>query len=186
MPRPELVVSMGKAREAGAVAVRDAVLVYLDSLYRFALRLTGNAEQAKDLTQDAVLRAWKHRNKFVREPRAWLMQTLYHTFVSHHRRGAWKETGFGELCDQDDWGDETEGIAGPLPALIPIEDVRNAVESLPEEFRAVVWLSDAEEFRLREIAEILGCPLGTVASRLARGRRELRRLLSAYDPEQEK
>ena len=66
------------------------------------------------------------------------------------------------------------------------DHVRSAVESLPEGFRAAVWLSDAEQFPLRDIAEILGCPLGTVASRLARGRQELRRLLSAYGPQGEK
>jgi RNA polymerase sigma-70 factor (ECF subfamily) len=81
---------------------------------------------------------------------------------------------------------ELEGVVDPVPSLIALEDVRNAVESLPEGFRAVVWLSDAEQFPLREIAEILGCPLGTVASRLARGRQELRRLLSAYGPPGEK
>ncbi len=67
-----------------------------------------------------------------------------------------------------------------MPALITAEDVRKAVNNLPEAFRAVVWLSDAERVRLREIAEILDCPLGTVASRLVRGRQELRRLLSSY------
>jgi len=74
-------------------------------------------------------------------------------------------------------------LADPLPSLMTAEDVRKAVDNLPDAFRAVVWLSDAERVRLREIAEILDCPLGTVASRLARGRQELRRLLSAYGPQ---
>ncbi|MGH9398554.1 MAG: RNA polymerase sigma factor [Terriglobia bacterium] len=141
------------------------------------------------LTQEAVLRALERQNTVVREPRAWLFRTLYHTFVDHYRKSVREQKGkygafaLGLTGNEAEW----EGtIKNPLPALIAIEDVRKAIERLPGEFRTVVWLSDAEEFRLQEIAEILECPLGTVASRLARGRRELRQLLAAYGPEQEK
>jgi RNA polymerase sigma-70 factor (ECF subfamily) len=181
MPRPGLVVSIGKARRGQGALVREAIPAYLDELYRFALRLTRYADGAQDLVQECVLRALKAQNTVVRDPRTWLYQTLYHIFIDRNRRGACRETP-----DEDSDQSELEGVVDPVPSLIALEDVRNAVESLPEGFRAVVWLSDAEQFPLREIAEILGCPLGTVASRLARGRQELRRLLSAYGPPGEK
>jgi RNA polymerase sigma-70 factor (ECF subfamily) len=145
--------------------------------------MTRYTEDSQELVQECVLRALKGQNTVVRDPRNWLFQTLYHTFVDHYRKGVLRAT-----LDEDSSGEgaEAESIVDPLLSVIAMEDVRNAVENLPEGLRAVVWLSDAEQLRLREIAEILGCPLGTVASRLARGRQELRRLLSAYGPLGEK
>jgi RNA polymerase sigma-70 factor, ECF subfamily len=181
IPRPGLVVSIEKARTGQGAVVREAILAYLDELYRFALRLTRCADDAQELVQECVLRALKGQNTVVRDRRSWLFQTLYHTFVDRYRQGAYRETP-----DEDSDQTKLESVMDPVPSLIALEDVRNAVESLPEGFRAVVWLSDGEQFPLREIAEILGCPLGTVASRLARARQELRRLLSAYGPQGEK
>lgn len=181
MARPGVVISIEKARASQSV-VREAVLTHLDDLYRFALRMTRDTEQAKDLIQETAVRALDRQNTVIHKPRAWLFQTLYHVFVSQSRTSKQRERH-----QESSSSDETEpaGVADLLPTLMAREDVRRAVESLQEEFRAVVWLSDAEEFRLQEIAEILGCPLGTVASRLARGRRELRRLLATYGREQE-
>ncbi len=142
------------SREA---CLEDVLRDNLDSLYRFALRLTRNAAEAEDLTQEAAARAWERQNGGVQNWRAWLFQTLY-----------------------------PQQLADLLPAVITTEDVRRAIEALPKELRAVVWLSDAEGLLLREIAEILECPIGTVASRLWRARLELRRSLSAYGPPREK
>lgn len=154
----------------------------LDSLYRFALRLTRNAAEAQDLTQEAAARAWERQNLGVKNWRAWLLQTLYHAFISNQRhRKRWGETGI-DLEEEP----STERLADLLPTVIATEDVRTAIEALPEELRAVVWLSDAEELRLREIAQILDWPMGTVASRLWRARLELRKSLSAYGPPREK
>ncbi len=177
MSRPGLVVSIKKARADLGAHVRKAILAYLDDLYRFALHLTRDREHARELTQECVLKALKEQNTDIRDPRSWLFQTLYHTFVDHYRKGVRRATHDSDSSDEET---EAESIVDPLPSVIVMEDVRNAVENLPEQFRAVVWLSDAEEVPLREIGVILGCPLGTVASRLARGRQELRRLLSAY------
>lgn len=177
MSRPGLVISMKKARADRSTDIRKAILTYLDDLYRFALRLTRDAERARELIQEGVLKALKGENTNIREPRNWLFQTLYHTFVDHYRKDVLQATRYGDSADEEI---EAASIVDPLPLVMAIEDVRNAVENLPEPFRAVVWLSDAEEVPLREIAVILGCPLGTVASRLARGRQELCRLLSAY------
>lgn len=181
MPRPGLVVSIEKARPGQGALVGEAILAHLNELYRFALRLTCYADDAQELVQECALRALKAQNAVVRDRRNWLFQTLYHTFVDRYRQGVYRETP-----DEDSDQTKLETFMDPVPALIALEDVRNAVESLPEQFRAVVWLSDGEQFPLREIAEILGCPLGTVASRLARARQELRRLLSAYGPQREK
>lgn len=183
MPRRGLVVSIEKVRTSGAASsAQDAVLRYLDHLYRFALRLTGESSRAEDLTQETTVRALERQNAILLSPRAWLFRILYHTFVDQYRRD--QQRG---MPDEDTYGEaEVEGLVDTIPALVAIEDVRNAIGDLPEEFRAVVWLSDAEGFRLQEIAEILRCPLGTVASRLARARRQLRRLLAAYGPPEEK
>ena len=179
MPRRGAVVSIAGIGKREPGSVRDAVPAYVDQLYRFALRLTRNPEGAQDIVHESVLRALKHES-VVRDPRAWLFQIVYRTFMSHRRKDQRRGA-----TDENSWPDEAEleSMADPLPSLITAEDVRKAVDNLPEAFRAVVWLSDAERVRLREIAEILDCPLGTVASRLARGRQELRRLLSAYGPQ---
>src|SRR6266851_9000572 len=158
------------------MSLPDALHDNLNGLYRFALRLSRNADEAQDLTQETAVRAWERRDTIVRNWRAWLFQTLYHTFISnkrHSKRWGEEEIGDPEMAESGRTDD-------PLPALVAMEDVRRAIESLPENLRIVVWLSDAENFRLREIATILNCPIGTVASRLARARSDLRKQLSIY------
>jgi RNA polymerase sigma-70 factor, ECF subfamily len=177
MPGPGLIVGIRKDWKGNGALVREAILTNLDDLYRFALHLTRDAEHANELVQECALRALKAQNTVFRDPRSWLFQTLYHTFVDHYRKRGSRGTYEEDLSGEET---ETESIADLLPSVIAREDVQNAVEKLPLAFRAVVWLSDAEDVPLREIAEILGCPLGTVASRLTRGRQELRRLLSIY------
>ena len=179
MPRRGAIVSIADIRKRESGSVRDAVPAHVDQLYRFALRLARNPDRARDIVQESVLRALQHETT-VRDPRAWLFQIVYRTFINHRR----KDERRG-MSDEVSWRDEVELESGvdPLPSLMTAEDVRKAVDNLPEAFRAVVWLSDAERLRLREIAHILDCPLGTVASRLERGRQELRRMLSAYGPQ---
>ncbi len=157
-------------------SLADALQDNLNGLYRFALRLSRNADEAQELTQETAARAWERRDTIVRNWRAWLFQTLYHTFISGKRRSKrWREEEAG-----DPEMEESGSGADPLPALVAAEDVHRALESLPGHLRIVVWLSDAEDFRLREIATILDCPIGTVASRLARARSALRQMLSVY------
>jgi RNA polymerase sigma-70 factor, ECF subfamily len=176
MPRRGAVISIAGIGKREPGSVRDAVPAHVDQLYRFALRLTRNADRARDIVHESVLRALEHES-VVRDPQAWLFQIVYRTFISHRRKDQRRATS-----DEDSRHHEAEleSWVDPSPMLITAEDIRKAVDNLPEAFRAVVWLSDAERVRLREIAEILDCPLGTVASRLARGRQELRRLLTAY------
>jgi RNA polymerase sigma-70 factor (ECF subfamily) len=176
------VVSIEEAWSSSSGQAADAIIKHLDGLYRFALRLTGNADDAQELAQETFLRTWQRKETITLNVRAWMFQTLYHTFISSRRQRTREEVS-GDV-------DSDSGIleySGPsFPALIAREDVRNAIAALPQELRTVVWLSDAEEFRLREIAQILDCPIGTVASRLWRARLELRRFLSAYGPLGEK
>jgi len=172
--------SIEKGRAAPAFSVGEAVLAHLDALYRFALRLTRNKQLAEELVQESVVRALEQNGSRVGNLRAWLFQTLYHRFIDSYRRVI-RLAAKGE-----DAGADFTNLAQRAPDRGIMEDVRRSLEALPEELRVVVWLSDGEDFRLREIAEMLGWPLGTVASRLARGREELRRLLSAYGPSREK
>jgi RNA polymerase sigma-70 factor (ECF subfamily) len=174
------VVRIDAGRPSPAICLEDVLQDNLDSLYRFALRLSQNTAEAQDLVQETATRAWERQHADVQNWRAWLFQTLYHAFISSRRhRHRWKEAGEGA------W-EEDLGSCDPLPVLIAAEDVRRAIEALTEELRAVVWLSDAEELPLRDIAQILGWPIGTVASRLWRARSELRQLLSAYGSPREK
>lgn len=176
------VVSIEEAWSSSTGHAAGAILEHLDGLYRFALRLTRNADEAQELAQETVLRAWERKQTITLNVRAWLFQTLYHAFISSRRHlGRWKRSG-NEDCDQEQLGSGGD----PLRTVIATEDVRRAIAALPKELRAVVWLSDAEELHLREIAEILEWPIGTVASRLWRARQQLRSFLSAYGAPEDK
>jgi RNA polymerase sigma-70 factor, ECF subfamily len=177
------VVSIENATTGPALSVERAVTRYLDELYRFALHMTRDPDRAQELAQECIFRALKNRGRITKNPKAWLFQTLYNAFVSEYRRQLSHKT----FDDQTETLiSESEILRDPLPEFIAVRDVRTAIEGLSEDLRAVIWLSDAEEFRLREIAEILELPLGTVASKLFRARRELRRSLSAYGSLEEK
>lgn len=178
--RPIVPIDTARAEEAGSLS--SAIGDNLNGLYRFALRLTRNTDDAQELTQETVARAWERQKAISRNARAWLFQTLYHTFISNcRRRGRWRESEM----ELDEEGAKPEGPTELLPSIVVKEDVRRAIEVLPDELRVVVWLSDAEELPLREIAQVVRCPVGTVASRLWRARQELRKLLAAYGPGEE-
>lgn len=166
-----------------ALSVEGAVTRYLNELYRFGLHMTRDHDRAQELTQECVVRALKNRDRITRNPKAWLFRTLYNASVSEYRR-RFSHNIFDDQTEA--FASESETLRDPLPQFVAVRDVRTAIESLPEDLRAVIWLSDAEDFRLREIAEVLELPLGTVASRLFRARQELRQLLSAYRPVEEK
>lgn len=180
MSRRAKILSFDNVRGARAVSVEDAILTHLDGMYRFALRLTRDRQLAQELVQESVVRALEQKGSFTGDLRAWLFQALYHKFVDNYRRVIRLGARRGDA------GADLPNLVLVTPDPATLEDVRRSVEALPEELRIVVWLCDGEEFHLREIAEMLGWPLGTVASRLARGRQELRRLLSAYGPSGEK
>jgi RNA polymerase sigma-70 factor (ECF subfamily) len=160
---------------------------HLPTLLAVGSRLTrGNAE-AEDLVQDTLLKALRAREHFTpgSNMRAWLLRILTNTFINRYRRGGLERSVLdGPDADPlaDGWiGASTmEAMRDPesraMRALLE-KEITQALDELPEEFRLAVVLSDVEEMSYREISEIMGCPIGTVMSRLHRGRRLLKRRL---------
>jgi len=167
---------------------RDA-LVYLDPLYGAALRLTRNSADAEDLVQDTYAKAFAafHQFKPGTNLKAWLYRILTNTFINNYRKAQRQPMTSGN--EIEDWQlakaaeHQSVGLeSAEMAALeaMPDEAVKEALESLSPEFRAVVLLADVEGFSYKEIAEIMGTPIGTVMSRLNRARSALRVKLAAY------
>jgi RNA polymerase sigma-70 factor (ECF subfamily) len=158
--------------------------VHLDALYGFALKLARARDDAEDLVSDTVLRAFERWEQYRlgTNIRAWLFTILYHLFVSRKRRIDAREVADGD--GESGWSTrDAIGEADPegrfYDSFLDDEIVR-AIDSLPDEYRTAVVLSDIQELRYAEIAQILDIPEGTVKSRLFRGRRLLQRKLRDY------
>ncbi len=161
--------------------------MHVPTLLAVGTRLTRNASEAEDLVQDALLKALRAREQFASgtNMRAWLLRILTNTFINRYRRGGLEKT-LVEGPDADPLADGWVG-ASTMEAMRDPEsqalrsllekEITRALDELPEEFRLAVVLSDVEELSYKEIAEIMGCPIGTVMSRLHRGRRLLKRRL---------
>ena len=151
---------------------------HLNDLFRTAVRLTGDRSRAEDAVQEVYLQAWKsfHRFEAGTNCRAWLYKILFHC-VSHERRRWFR---FPLLKESEEFVEVNLVYTAPVPEQLTDEDVLAALDRIPADFRAVVLLVDVEEFAYKEAAEILGIPIGTVMSRLHRGRRQLRDMLSDY------
>jgi RNA polymerase sigma-70 factor (ECF subfamily) len=152
-------------------------LPHLNDLYRTAVHLVRDATEAHDIVQEAYLQAWKAFHRF--EPgtncRAWLFKILINE-VRHYRR-RWfnnRTVPAGEQALE-----ETVAFEPPISEHIKDEDILAALNDVPEMFREIVLLADVQEFSYREIAEMTGIPVGTVMSRLSRGRKQLRQKLSS-------
>jgi RNA polymerase sigma-70 factor (ECF subfamily) len=162
------------------------VLPLLPSLYGAGLRLTRNPQDAEDLVQEAYLRAYRGFSGFKEGTnlRAWMYRILTNTFINNYRK---KQRQPVTVADEDieDWylydklGESGVEASAETEVLekIPDEDVQRALEDLPENFRMAVLLADVEGFSYKEIAEILDIPIGTVMSRLHRGRKALQKAL---------
>ncbi len=172
-----------------AAEFESEALAHLDSLYAVAMRLTRNGAESDDLVQDTFVKAMRARNQFAAgtNMRAWLLRILTNTFINRYRRsGLEKSVLDGPATDPlaDSWiGSSTlRGMRDPeSQALRPMleREIQGALDALPDEFRVAVLLADVEELSYKEAAEIMGCPIGTVMSRLHRGRRMLKTKL--YD-----
>jgi len=159
-------------------------------LFNAALRMTRDREEAEDLTQEALAKAYAAFHQF--RPgtnfKAWIYRVLVNTYINHYRRRrrapqlrSWEELAVDG--DADYAREDPSRLNSPEEAVlarVPDGEVQPALEALPEEFRVAVLLSDVDEFSYKEIAEILGIPLGTVRSRIFRGRRLLRQRLATY------
>ena len=153
-------------------------LPHLHDLYRAARHTLGNQTAAEDVVQETYLQAWKSFHRFAAGTncRAWLFKILFHV-IQHHRRKNWRLQTLGE---QEEFLLETLTYEAPLPQQLNDEDVLQALKRLPENFRVVILLADVEEFAYKEVARILNIPIGTVMSRLNRGRKLLRGELASY------
>ena len=170
------------------------VLEHMDMMYAVALKLTRNTADAEDLTQNTVVKALRFHNKFAEGTyiKAWLLTILRNTFINEYRRKTRRPT-FVELSGAEPAQDKSpdpkikyepeRGATSDLMELLD-DEVKHAVESLPDDFRQAVIMADLEDLSYKEIADKMGCPLGTVMSRLYRGRKLLRERLVEYAKEQ--
>ncbi len=159
------------------------MLAHLDTLYSVASRMTRSTTEAEDLVQDTIVKAMRAKDQF--EPgtnlKAWLLRIQTNTFINRYRRGGMERDLF-EGPDADPLADGWVGAStmrsmrdAETQALKPLieAELTRALDELPEDFRLAVVLSDIEELSYKEIAEVMGCPIGTVMSRLHRGRKLL-------------
>jgi RNA polymerase sigma-70 factor, ECF subfamily len=150
-------------------------LSHLNDLYRTARRLLGIPTEAEDIVQETYLLAWKSFHRF--EPgtdcRAWLFTIMFNA-IGHYRRKWFDRKVMVEAAEVLE---NTLAYTPPVPEQISDEDILSALDAIPTDFRAVVLLADVQEFSYKEIADILKVPMGTVMSRLSRGRGLLRAAL---------
>ncbi len=185
-----MVVGAGDAARGDDAALRERfereALPLMPGLYSAALRLTRNAADAEDLLQETFLRAYRGFAGFQEGTnlKAWMYRILTNTFINVYRKRQREPLTVSDE-DMDDWylydrlARRSVGPSAETEVLeaIPDEDVQVALEALPEGFRMAVLLADVEGFSYREIAEIMDVPIGTVMSRLHRGRRALEKAL---------
>ena len=173
-------------------AFEQQALSYLDALYRTALRMTKDPDEASDLVQETYIRALRFRHQF--QPgtnlKAWLFRILTNTFINMYRRKAARPQftdvdGLDEYVLYNRMNELRSPTSGSDPEREVLDnvmdsEVKQALDDLPEHFRTAVLLADIEGFSYKEIADILHIPIGTVMSRLHRGRRFLQRRLFDY------
>jgi len=182
-----MLASAGKARSE----FEEIALPHLDSLYGAAYRLTRNPRDAEDLVQDAVLRAYRFWHSFQKDSncKAWLFRILTNTFINGYQKKKRSREVLNAAAKEQQATDgvlvQEKSQAARSPEGILLEkalsdDVSHALAALPADFRVAVVLCDVEGFSYKEIAEIMECPVGTVMSRLYRGRRLLKKALHRF------
>lgn len=167
---------MGLREGQNLAEFEGAALPYAEQLFRVAVRLCRDYARAEDLVQEAYLQAWRsfHRFELGTNLRAWLYKIMFNVYYSGRRQERL------QLLPVEETIAETIAYDPPTPMNLTDEEVLAALERLPRDFQIPVVLADIEELSYREIAEALDIPLGTVMSRLHRGRKLLRMELAHY------
>jgi len=175
----------------GAMSFDQEIRPYLDQLYPAALRMTRNPADAEDLVQETLTKAYTAYHQFTpgTNLRAWLYRILANTFINNYRKTK-REPAISPGADpHQDWQLGKDPLAGPArsaeaEALDKMTDsaVLTALRELPDDFKTTIWLADVEGYPYREVAAMMGTPIGTVMSRLHRGRGKLRQQLATRAP----
>ena len=177
------------ARDPEREAFAAEALQYLDPLYGAALRLTRSPSDAEDLVQDTFLKAHRFYDRFEAGTnlKAWLFRILTNTFINRYRRRT-RERDVLDGVDADPVGEGVVSRAAMRALSSPVADaertllareIQGALDTLPEDYRVMILLADVEELSYKEIADIVGCPIGTVMSRLHRARKLMQKHLVA-------
>lgn len=166
----------------------EEILPHLDALYNFGLRLTADPNDAEDLVQDTIVKAYRFFSSYEKgtNAKAWLFRILKNSYINNYRRKSKKP----QEVDYDEVASFYESIRAERTDSSDLEDkmfrelidddLSNALDSIPEDFRTVVLLCDVEDFTYEEIANMLDVPIGTIRSRLHRGRNLLKAQLMEY------
>lgn len=169
----------------------EQAIPFMDQLYAAAMRMTRNPADAGDLVQETYAKAYTAFAQFQQGTnlKAWLYRILTNTFINGYRKNQ-RNPYQNTIDDLEDWqlgsaesltqGRSTRSAEAEAIDHLPDSDVKEALQSIPEDFRLAVYLADVEGFAYQEIADIMKTPVGTVMSRLHRGRRLLRGLLADY------
>lgn len=166
----------------------EEILPHLDALYNFGLRLTSDPNDAEDLVQDTIVKAYRFFSSYEKgtNAKAWLFRILKNSYINNYRRKSKKpqQVDFDEVSTFYETvraeRTDTSDLEDKMYRELMDDDITGALEELPEDFRTVVLLCDVEGFTYEEIANMLDVPIGTIRSRLHRGRNLLKAQLMEY------
>ncbi len=185
---------MTSAASARSQLFEEQAMEHIDKLYAHAMRKTSNSADANDLVQETYLKAFAAFDQFQQGTniKAWLHRILENTYINQYRKQQ-NQPYYSPLEELEDWqlGDAesrtaTSSRSAEAEAIdhLPASAIKDALQALPEDFRAAVYLVDVEGYSYQEVADIMETPTGTVMSRLHRGRKLLREQLADYAREQ--